>query len=147
MTIEAHIRPFAEAAPFLELYDGALSTDGEEGLRPDDAVWMACSVDGAACGGFMVVPSVHGLAPEVNVLLTPPARGKLALRVAEVALSEYRKVGGGKLSACVYSDAKDVQLFLTACGFKRLHSVDEGATRNGRKVRAIYYESQEVQHG
>ena len=142
--------PAAEAERYVRELYAELTTDADAvpvgEMEFSDCRWFPCAIDGRCCGGFLVVGTESGN-PQVHTLLQPPARGRLAVALARQALALYRHLGGCKLLACCYSDNRAAQLFITACGFRRLQSLDEGETRRGSSVRAIYYESEETNHG
>lgn len=142
--------PAGEAKPYVRLYYEKLRTEADPVLdrEPDTTgcEWYACSLDGDPVGGFLLVPNDRG-ETEVLTLLARPARGGSAVACARAALAAYRANGGGRLVACAYSDDRAAQLFITAAGFRRTGRIDEGASRHGRPVAAIYYESEEPHHG
>lgn len=142
--------PARLAVPYLRLFYDALRVDSDPRypLRPDLAgcLWYPCTLDGAPVGGFLLLPKAEYM--EVHTLLVPPARGAAAVAVARAALQCYRAEGGGPLLACAYDDNRAAQTFIAAVGFHRIDTVDEGATRFGHPVRAIYYtDNREFHHG
>lgn len=143
-TIAVRRSPPGEAKPYVRAFYGQLRTDADPVLdrEPDftACAWYACSIDGDPVGGFLLVPDDRG-ETEVLTLLVRPARGGAAVDCARAALAAYRADGGGRLVACAYSDDRAAQLFITAVGFRRVSTAAEGASRHGRRIHAIYYES------
>ena len=134
--------PVEKAIPYIRMFYNELKVDADpcitDVLCLDGCLWVECLIDGANCGGFILIRKPDGY--EVMTLLVPPARGKAAVQLGREGVALFRRTHPGvRLLVTTYSHMRAAQLFITAVGFHRAKSVNEGDTRDGQPCNAIYY--------
>lgn len=102
-------------------------------LGMDGVYFIEAVVDGARSGGFLVIPTIDGAS--MHSLLTPPARGGVALRAIKLGLRwvwEHTELQA--LIAAIRSDRPEVLIFAKLCGFQHYLTEDLGCTVGGKRA-------------
>lgn len=134
--------PVTEATPYIRKFYDELKVDADpcitDSIILDGCLWAECSVDEVGCGGFLLIPKPEGY--EVMTLLVPPARGRIAVQLGREGVALFRRTyPDTQLLVTTYSHMRAAQVFITAVGFRRSLTVNEGSTRDGKPCNAIYY--------